>query len=88
MVALFFNNFLPSTVGGDVVRMYDSWRLGNSKSDAVTVVVSEENRSISLAVGGVLVSGLDSRELKQRLVESMTPRSGDKPLTATEEEEE
>ncbi len=24
MVALFFNNFLPSTFGGDVVRMYDS----------------------------------------------------------------
>ncbi len=39
MVALFFNNFLPSTVGGDVVRMYDSWRLGNTKSDAVTVVL-------------------------------------------------
>jgi len=39
MVAVFFNNFLPSTVGGDVVRMYDSWRLGNSKSDAVTVVL-------------------------------------------------
>ena len=39
MVALFFNNFLPSTVGGDVVRMYDSWRLGNSKTDAVTVVL-------------------------------------------------
>ena len=39
MVALFFNNFLPSTVGGDVVRMYDSWRLGNSKSDAVTIVL-------------------------------------------------
>lgn len=39
MVALFFNNFLPSTVGGDVVRMYDSWRLGNSKTNAVTVVL-------------------------------------------------
>ena len=39
LVALFFNNFLPSTVGGDVVRMYDSWRLGNTKSDAVTVVL-------------------------------------------------
>lgn len=59
----------------------------SQESDAVTVVVSEENRSISLAIGGVLVSGLDGRELKQRLVESMTPRSGDKPLTSTEEEE-
>ena len=39
MVALFFNNFLPSTVGGDVVRMYDSWRVGGSKSDAVAVVL-------------------------------------------------
>ncbi|MDE0976593.1 MAG: lysylphosphatidylglycerol synthase transmembrane domain-containing protein, partial [Arenicellales bacterium] len=39
MVAHFFNNFLPSTVGGDVVRMYDSWRVGGSKSDAVAVVL-------------------------------------------------
>lgn len=38
MVAMFFNNFLPSTVGGDAVRMFDSWRLGNSKTDAVTVI--------------------------------------------------
>ncbi len=39
MVAVFFNNFLPSTVGGDIVRMYDSWRVGGSKSDAVAVVL-------------------------------------------------
>ena len=39
MVAIFFNNFLPSTVGGDAVRMYDSWRLGNTTSGAVSVVL-------------------------------------------------
>lgn len=38
MVALFFNNFLPSTVGGDAVRIYDSWRVGGSKSRALVVV--------------------------------------------------
>jgi len=38
MVAMFFNNFLPSTVGGDAVRVYDSWRLGKSKSRALTVI--------------------------------------------------
>lgn len=38
MVALFFNNFLPSLIGGDVVRVYDSWRISKSKSQAVTVI--------------------------------------------------
>lgn len=39
MVGIFFNNLLPSTIGGDAVRVYDSWRLGNSKSRATSVVV-------------------------------------------------
>ena len=38
VVGMFFNNFLPSTMGGDAVRAYDSWRLGGSKSGAVAVV--------------------------------------------------
>lgn len=38
IVGIFFNNFLPSTVGGDAYRAYDSWRLGQSRSDAVAVV--------------------------------------------------
>ncbi len=38
MVALFFNNFLPSTIGGDAVRAYDSWRFGKSKSGAVATI--------------------------------------------------
>ncbi len=39
MVGIFFNNLLPSTIGGDAVRMYDTWRLGNSKSGAASVVL-------------------------------------------------
>ncbi len=38
IVSIFFNNFLPSTIGGDAVRAYDSWRLGRSKSSAVAVI--------------------------------------------------
>jgi len=38
VVGVFFNNFLPSTIGGDVYRAYDSWKLGQSKSSAVAVV--------------------------------------------------
>lgn len=41
VVALFFNNLLPSTVGGDAVRAYDSWRFGASRSAAVTVVFTD-----------------------------------------------
>ena len=39
MVGIFFNNFLPSTIGGDVSRMYDVWRIAKDKSSAVSVVL-------------------------------------------------
>ena len=38
MVSAFFSNLLPSIVGGDAFRVYDSWRLGNNKGDALAVV--------------------------------------------------
>ena len=38
MVGVFFNNILPSTIGGDAIRAYDCWRLGLSKACAVAVV--------------------------------------------------
>ena len=38
MVAIFFNNFLPSTIGGDAVRAVDSWRFGAGKGAAVAVL--------------------------------------------------
>jgi len=39
VISSFFNNLLPSTVGGDVSRTYDCWRLSQSKSNAIVIVV-------------------------------------------------
>lgn len=36
--AIFFNNLLPSTVGGDSLRALDSWRWGCGKAAAVAVI--------------------------------------------------
>lgn len=41
MVGVFFNNFLPSIVGGDAMRMYDSWRSGITKTKSVAAVVMD-----------------------------------------------
>jgi uncharacterized protein (TIRG00374 family) len=38
LIGLFFSNLLPSTIGGDTVRIYDSWRIGRSKGKAVAVI--------------------------------------------------
>lgn len=39
LVAGFFNNIFPSTIGGDAVRAYDSTKYGTRKVDAVTTIV-------------------------------------------------
>jgi uncharacterized protein (TIRG00374 family) len=52
VVANFFNNFLPSTVGGDAMRVYDSYRLGQSKGAAVSAVVVD--RLLGLVVLSLL----------------------------------
>jgi len=47
-IAILFNNFLPSTIGGDAYRIYDSFRLGAGKSRTITVVFID--RVIGLSV--------------------------------------
>lgn len=47
LVALFFNNFLPSNIGGDVVRVADSVPLTGSRTVAAAVVLVD--RAIGLA---------------------------------------
>lgn len=37
-VGFFFNNILPSSIGGDVVRVYDSWRAGANRATALTII--------------------------------------------------
>src|SRR6185295_5609033 len=39
LIANFFNNFLPSNIGGDVMRISDTARLAGSKTLATTVVL-------------------------------------------------
>ena len=55
LVALFFNNFLPSNIGGDVIRIRDTARHAGSKTLATIVVLTD--RVIGL-IGLVLVAAL------------------------------
>ncbi len=41
LIGIFFNNFLPSTVGGDVYRAYDTAEQVGSTTESMTVVVVE-----------------------------------------------
>src|SRR5262249_7342388 len=40
-VASFFNNFLPSNIGGDVIRIGDTARAAGSKTLATTIVLTD-----------------------------------------------
>lgn len=41
LVAAYFNNFLPSNIGGDVVRIADTARVASSKTLATTIVLMD-----------------------------------------------
>src|SRR5438046_2723943 len=55
LVANFFNNFLPSNIGGDVIRISDTARQARSKTLATTVILVD--RGLGL-LGLVLVAAL------------------------------
>ena len=55
LVATFFNNFLPSNIGGDVVRIRDTSKRAGSKTLATTIVLVD--RGIGL-LGLVFVAAL------------------------------
>jgi glycosyltransferase 2 family protein len=61
LVSVFFSNFLPSTVGGDVVRVYDSWKIGATKTGALTVIFVDRFLGVVallvFASGALLLSG-------------------------------
>jgi len=60
LVGMFFNNLLPSTIGGDALRAYDSWRVGKTKAGAVAVIFVDRFLGLLalmlFAVGALLVS--------------------------------
>jgi glycosyltransferase 2 family protein len=55
LVATFFNNFLPSNIGGDVIRIADTARAAGSKTLATTVVLLD--RGLGL-LGLVFIAAL------------------------------
>ena len=67
LVATFFNNFLPSNIGGDVIRVRDSSRLTGSTTTSVAVVIIDRILGFGalyvLAVGAYVAGGPSVRGL-------------------------
>ena len=67
LVATFFNNFLPSNIGGDVVRVRDSSRLTGSTTTSLAVVAIDRILGLGalyvLALAAFLTGGPMVREL-------------------------
>lgn len=47
----FFDNLLPSTVGGDSLRAYDSWTWGASGSEAIAVITLDRLIGVCALIG-------------------------------------
>jgi len=67
LVATFFNNFLPSNIGGDVIRIRDSSRLTGSTTTSLAVVAIDRILGLgalyALAVAAYLAGGASVRRL-------------------------
>lgn len=59
LVATFFNNFLPSNIGGDVIRIRDTAPATGSKTTATTIVLADRGLGLLglLIVAAVAASG-------------------------------
>lgn len=67
IIGMFFNNFLPSTIGGDVYRAYDSHRLGQSKSSALAVVFVDRFLGLLALMIFALLALLNSNALTESI---------------------
>jgi hypothetical protein len=56
MTAIFFNNVLPSTVGGDVIRIRDTYRIGKNKGGAAAAVFVDRLLGIFVLVSFMIFS--------------------------------
>jgi hypothetical protein len=67
LVATFFNNFLPSNIGGDVIRVRDSSRLTGSTTTSLAVVAIDRILGLgalyALAVAAYTLGGPSVRDL-------------------------
>ncbi len=64
LVATFFNHFLPSTVGGDSVRTFDSWKLGENKENAFAVVILDRFLGLLMLLLFALISIIFSPDIE------------------------
>jgi len=64
MVGIFFNNLLPSTIGGDVSRMYDVWRIARNKAGAVSVVLVDRFLGVTALILWATVAVFASPEVR------------------------
>jgi glycosyltransferase 2 family protein len=69
LVATFFNNFLPSNIGGDVIRVTDTAPAAGSKTLAATIVLIDRGMGL---LGLVLVAAIGA-SLTVRLASSADP---------------
>jgi uncharacterized protein (TIRG00374 family) len=72
LVATFFNNFLPSNIGGDVIRVADTVRDARSRTLAATVVLMD--RAIGL-LGLVLLAAVAATVARSGGLEGPVPSS-------------
>ena len=70
LVATFFNNFLPSNIGGDVVRITDTAKAAGSKTLATTVVLID--RGIGL-LGLALMAAMGASLMQHMTVGPVGP---------------
>lgn len=68
LVAVFFNNFLPSNIGGDVIRIADTSRPAGSKTAATLVVLFDRGVGLAAliffaAMGASIADGLPGTDL-------------------------
>jgi glycosyltransferase 2 family protein len=64
MVGYFFNNFLPTSVGGDVVRAYELGRISGKKPEAMASVFMERFSGYATLVVFALIATAFDRKLQ------------------------
>ena len=62
LVGAFFNNFLPTTIGGDIVRAYDVSKVSNSLSRSFAVIIIERMTGIFALISYSFVGLILGRE--------------------------
>jgi len=71
LVATFFNNFLPSNIGGDVIRVTDTAKAAGSKTLATTVVLIDRGLGV---LGLALMAATGASMMHRMAVGPVGPR--------------